>query len=166
VCDASAYRPPRPTAQTLASHKTLMETDILKTLQEIRGYAFITMVAIVMFVSTKFIQIVAPYIFNFRKKFDSLTLDAHYKLLNQGNTKRVIKYSKTVLSEEPNDPYYTWLLALAYYYNHDYNLAHEFFDRAIFLKPEWKKDAELYIESINNANKSSNSTGAENAPSS
>ena len=140
-----------------------METDILKTLQEIRGYAFITMVAIVIFVATKIIQIVDPSIFN---KFDSLTLDAHYKLLNQGNTKRVINYSKTVLSEEPNDPYYTWLLALAYYYNHDYKLAYEYFDRSIFLKPEWKKDAELYIESINIANKSSNLTGAEKAPSS
>jgi hypothetical protein len=143
-----------------------METDILKTLQEIRGYAFITMVAIVIFVATKIIQIVAPSIFNFRKKFESLTLDAHYKLLNQGNTKRVINYSKTVLSEEPNNPYYTWLLALAYYYNHDYKLAYEYFDRSIFLMSEWKKDAKLYIESINNANKSSNLTGAENAPSS
>lgn len=130
-----------------------MEIDILKTLQEIRGYAFITMVAIVIFVVTKIIRIVAPPIFNFRKKFDSPTLDAHYKLLNQGNTKRVINYSKTVLSEEPSNPCYTWLLALAYYYNHDYKLAHEYFDRSIFSKPEWKKDAELYIESIKKANK-------------
>ena len=69
-----------------------------------------------------------------------------------------------MLSSLPNDPYFTWQLALAYYYNHDYKLAHEYFDRSIFLKPEWKKDAELYIESINNANKSSNLTGADNAP--
>ena len=143
-----------------------MEADILNTLETIRGYSFVTMALVVIFLSIKIFQIIFPFIFSFGDKLDSFLIDTNYKLLNQGKITKVINDCNDLLAKRPNDAPYTWLLAIAYYYNHDFDNSLKYFEKATFLRPDWKDDASKYIKSIKDANKSSNLTGAEDAPSS
>jgi len=124
------------------------------------------MAVIVIFVSIKIFQTIFPFIFSFSERLDNFLLDTNYKLLNQGKTKKVISDCIDILAKRPNDAPYTWQLALAYYYNHDFENSLKYFEKAIFLRPDWKDDAHKYLKSIKDANRSSNLTGAEDAPSS
>ena len=67
-----------------------MESDILNTLETIRGYIFVTMAVIVIFVSIKIFQSLFPFVFSFSERLDNFLLDTNYKLFNQGKTKKVI----------------------------------------------------------------------------
>ena len=118
------------------------------------------MAVVFVFVSIKILQIIFPFILSFSDRLNGILLDTNYKLLNQGKTTKVISDCNDLLAKRPNDALFTWQLALAYYYNHDFEKSLQYFEKATFLRPEWKNDAKGYIDSIKDANKSSNLTGA------
>ena len=140
-----------------------MESDILNTLETIRGYSFALMCIIALYIFIKILQIILPYVFSYNEKLETFIINGNYKLLNQGKTSKVITVCTDSLDEQPNNEYYTWQLALAYHYNNDHDLSIKYFNKVIFLRPEWKDDANKYIDVIKNANKALNTDSAKNA---
>jgi tetratricopeptide (TPR) repeat protein len=140
-----------------------MESDILNTLETLRGYSFALLCIISLYIFIKILQIILPYVLSYSDKLDDFIINTNYKLLKEGKINKVITGCTDALAEQPNNEYYTWQLALAYHYNNEHDLSIKYFKKAIFLKPEWKDDANEYIDFIKNANKALNTDLAKSA---
>ncbi len=100
------------------------------------------------------------------KAWDSYFVSSASRMLDEGNYHDAVKYCKKKLSKQPNHADANWLIAKAYYFLQKNDLAVEHFKKSFYLIPSWEEDALEYIGKIQSANKSSNLTGANDAPSS
>ena len=64
-----------------------MDADILNTIEEIRGYTFVAMIAIVVWVTIKSIQLIYPFLYRFSDNIHNFVLDLNYKSLKKEELK-------------------------------------------------------------------------------
>ena len=143
-----------------------MDTEILNTLETIRGYLFVIMVAIVVWMFFKILEVIMNALTRWLKAWDSHFISSANRMLDEGNYQEAVKYCKNKLSKQPNHADANWLIAKAYYFLQKNNLAVEHFKKSFYLIPSWEEDALVYIGKIQSANKSSNLTGEKDSPSS
>lgn len=143
-----------------------MDSEILKVLEQIRGYVFITMAVFVIWFSLKIIESIQKIVIGYKKVWDTRFENRMEKLMDIGDYDKVIVECKEVLDSHPNHIDAVWYTAKANYYKGNIDQSIDYFDKAIYLVPSWKETASVYINELKTANNSSNLTGANNAPSS
>lgn len=125
-----------------------MESEILTTLQEIRAYAFITMIAVVMWVFFKILESIQRIITGFKKAWDDQFNTRMLDLIQKGNYDDVITECADILNKSSNNLNANWFIARAYYHKQDSSHARNYFEKVIQLEPSWKEDAEDYLSKL------------------
>ena len=92
-------------------------------------------------------------------------------IFESGDYDNLIEFSHKHLKKKPKEGYGYWFLGKAHFHKKEYDEAAKYFKMAAEIYPTWEKEwVEPYLQKIHSAkstaNKSSNLTGAENAPSS
>ena len=130
-----------------------MDTEILNTLETIRGYLFVIMVAIVVWMFFKIVEIIMNALGGWVKAWDTHFINSANRMLDEGDYQEAAEYCKKKLSKKPNHADANWLIAKAYYFLQKNDLAVEYFKKSIHLIPSWEEDALIYIGKIQSANK-------------
>ena len=125
-----------------------MEQEILETLQTMRGYLFVIMVFFILWVLFKIVDIVLNYLDKWIKAWDSHFESQTARLLDKGEYEEAIQECKSKLEAYPNHLDAIWLLARAYYYTEQYDLARQCFEKAVYISPSWESNAESYLAKI------------------
>jgi len=130
-----------------------MDPEILQQLELMRGYLFIIMCAILLWVFIKVLQSIQRVFIGFKKALDTNFDNKMLKLMDLGDYDKVITECKAVVQEYPNHVDATWYLAKAYFYSENNKLSMEYFKKAIYLVPSWEETAETYIKKLNDRKK-------------
>jgi len=125
-----------------------MEPEIVNTLQEIRAYVFIIMVAIVIWVLFRVIESAQRIFFGFRKNWVEKFNSRMVTLIQKGDYDLVILECRQALEEFPNNLDTNWFIAKAYFHQQDTTMAKKHFNKVIQLEPSWQKDAQQYLDKL------------------
>ena len=126
-----------------------MEAEILKELETIRVYAFISMCALLLWVFFKILQTTQNIFTGFRKAWETDFDNRMSKLEDMGDYQKVIKECEEKLKKYPNHLTATWYLAKAYYYTEANSASKELFEKVVYLAPSWREDVEYYLDKLN-----------------
>ncbi len=126
-----------------------MENEILNTLETIRGYVFIIMCSILVWVIFKVAESSQRIFIGFRKAWNEQFEGRVTKLLEIGNYEEAIAECIEKLDKYPNHIDAIWFIARAYYYTEKNVLSQEYFEKAIKLVPSWEDSAKDYLEKLN-----------------
>lgn len=69
--------------------------------------------------------------------------------LDSGEYEKVIKECKEKLLEYPDYIDANWFIAKEYFYTENNEFSKKYFERVIYLVPEWEESANAYIGKIN-----------------
>ena len=138
-----------------------MENDLLKVLQEIRGYAFLIMIFIGIWAISSTIKV----IFEIYKIIKGTPSENDFntiagKLFDNTEYPELIQKCNDALRSNSRDHLATWWLAKAHYASEEYLQSKELFRKLSQLVPEWRKESiEPYlvaIDELETANKTLN----------
>jgi len=127
-----------------------MEEEIINQLNSIRVYIFIIMCIIAVWASLKSIESIQNILSGFKRAWDTLFINKVSKCLDVGDYDRAIRLCRLKLDKLPEHSDAHWLIARAYFYNEENDLARKYFEKAVYFIPEWKESAEPYINELNN----------------
>ncbi|MES9926270.1 MAG: tetratricopeptide repeat protein [Candidatus Thiodiazotropha endolucinida] len=125
-----------------------MENEILSTLQTIRGYLYVIVIAVMIWISLKVIDTFMNGIGRWIKAWDEHFNSNAGRLLAEGEYQEAIVYCKKRLKKQPNHLNAHWYIAKAYFYLKNNELSKEHFEKVVYLEPEWEKDINVYLEKI------------------
>ena len=126
-----------------------METEILKELAAIRAYVFIMMSTVIIWVIFKtFVSSVNLYV-KLKTAIDTVFGNRMDELLDLGGYEEIIKDCEEKLQKYPNHPDALWFIAKAYYFTENNELSKKYFEKAIYISPNWEESAEKYLEKLN-----------------
>ncbi|MBT3058030.1 MAG: tetratricopeptide repeat protein [Candidatus Thiodiazotropha sp.] len=125
-----------------------MENEILSTVQTIRGYLFVIVIAVIIWVTLKIVDTFMNGLGRWIKAWDEHFNSNAGRLLAEGSYQDAIEYCKKRLKKQPDHLNANWYIAKAYYYLKEYKLSQEHFEKVIYLEPEWEKDINVYLEKI------------------
>ena len=126
-----------------------MESQILQELELIRGYVFVMMCAVVLWVFFKVLESTQNVFTGFKKAWDTSFTNRMSTFQDSGEYEKIIEECKEKLKKYPNHTDAVWFIAIAYYYTEQFESSKLSFEKAIYLVPSWKESAARYIEKLN-----------------
>lgn len=126
-----------------------MDSEILKTLQEIRGFFFVLLVLFGIWVASTVLA-KAIYVYrSFREEWGEEFSRRAERLASENKLDLLKEHCKAKLLKQPNH-----LSALLWLGKAEYRSGHQeealpYFEKVIRLAPHWEEDCQPYIERIN-----------------
>ncbi|MCG8058137.1 MAG: hypothetical protein JAY94_20850 [Candidatus Thiodiazotropha endolucinida] len=125
-----------------------MENEILSTLETIRGYLYVIVMAIIIWVLLKLIDTLMSGLGRWIKAWDEHFNGKVGRLLAEGSYQDAIDYCKKRLIQQPDHLNANWYIAKAYFYLKEDKLSQEHFEKVKYLETEWEKDVNVYLQKI------------------
>ena len=126
-----------------------MDTEILKTLQEIRGLLFILTSAICFVVAILFLRNIGRAITHYKSLKANAFINEANELFDLGNYIELVDFCESKLKQLPNHSNAIWWMAKAKFRMGEEEEAKALFEKLIELEPSWEDDyIQPYIKKI------------------
>ena len=126
-----------------------MDTEILKTLQEIRGLLFILTSAICFVVAILFLRNIGRAITHYQSLKVNAFINEANELFDSGSYIELVDFCESKLKKLPNHSNAVWWMAKAKFRMGEEEEAKALFEKLIELEPSWEDDyIQPYIKKI------------------
>lgn len=128
-----------------------METEILHTLQEIRGMLYLLLVIVCTCVALRVIYSINNVITGFKIAWDKNFIGQAGKMFERAQFEKLVEYCKKKLIKYPNHASAIWWLARAKLELGKQSEAQSLFERVLEIEPSWKEThINPYLKKISN----------------
>jgi len=125
-----------------------MESEILQELELIRGYVFVMMCAVILWIIFKVLESAQNVFTGFKKAWDTNFNNRMSNFQDSGEYEKIIAECKEKLEKYPNHNDAVWFLAIAYFYTEQFENSKLNFEKVIYLVPSWEESANAYLEKL------------------
>jgi len=117
-----------------------MESQILQTLEEIRGILFVIAMLLGIGVLSWVLKSISVVVNQFKYAWSQRWKDNANDLYSKGEYEKLVEHCNDRLNEMPNDAHAVWWLARSYIELEDYEEAKKLFIKVGQIEPSWKSE--------------------------